>query len=262
MTRNRRERSTLLAVLLTGIAGCPLASAQAAGGTGGAGIPVAIAPSTGAIGYGDPHTRSIVAKPSVLLGRRIDVRGTMPSAAHRTVVLQRLDARRGWRNVARARVRSSERFVIRWRTDRSGQINLRAVIAPLDRGRRTRSSRAAELVETALKQPAPPITVTVYRPAMATFYGPGFFGRQTACGQTLTPETVGVAHRRLPCGTLVRIMYRGRELTVPVIDRGPFNGTYEWDLTQATADALGFQTGGIGYARAATSPTAPAASAS
>jgi rare lipoprotein A (peptidoglycan hydrolase) len=35
---------------------------------------------------------------------------------------------------------------------------------------------------------------------------------------------------------------------VPVIDRGPFSGAYSWDLTQATADALGFQSSGsIGY---------------
>jgi len=70
-------------------------------------------------------------------------------------------------------------------------------------------------------------------------------------------ETQGVAHRRLPCGTLVLIMYRGRETTVPVIDRGPFAGSFTWDLTQATADSLGFQAGGIGYARAA-GPAAPA----
>jgi rare lipoprotein A (peptidoglycan hydrolase) len=51
-------------------------------------------------------------------------------------------------------------------------------------------------------------------------------------------------------------MYRSREITVPVIDRGPFSGTYSWDLTQATADALGFQgSGSIGYVRA--DPAAP-----
>ena len=37
---------------------------------------------------------------------------------------------------------------------------------------------------------------------------------------------------------------------MPVVDRGPFNGGYDWDLTQATADALGFTTSGaIGYVR-------------
>jgi hypothetical protein len=258
MTRTRRERACTLAVLLTGLSCCPGTGAVAQGsvGTGGAPMPDVIAPSTGGIGYGDPNTRSLVAKPAVLLGRRINVRGTIPGAADRQVILQRLDAKRGWRNVARARVRSSERFLVRWRPDRSGQVSLRAVLAPRRRSRHGHSRAAAAGLDTVAAQSAPVVAVTVYRPATASFYGPGFFGNQTACGITLMPDTQGVAHRRLPCGTLVLIMYRGRETTVPVIDRGPFNGTYTWDLTQATADALGFQTGGIGYARAA--PTAAA----
>jgi hypothetical protein len=259
MPTSSRDLATLLAVLITGMSCCAVAQAQAAPGTGGAAMPEVIAPSTGGTGYGDPGTRSLVATPTVLLGSRINVRGTMPDAAHRRVILQRLDTRRGWRNVARTRVRSSERFVFTWRPDRSGQLSLRAVIAPQQaRSREDRRGRAAA-IDKAAKLAAPVLAVTVYRPAMASFYGPGFFGRQTACGQTLTPDMFGVAHRRLPCGTLVLIMYRGREVTVPVIDRGPFNGTYDWDLTQATADALGFQAGGIGYARVKPAP-APAAS--
>ena len=90
---------------------------------------------------------------------------------------------------------------------------------------------------------------------MATFYGPGFFGQQTACGQTLAPDMHGVAHKKLPCGTLVAVTYAGREIVVPVIDRGPFHGGFSWDLTQATADALGFT--GIGAARSATRASSP-----
>jgi hypothetical protein len=89
----------LLAVLLTGLPCCAVAPARASDGTGGAVMPEVIAPSTGGIGYGDPGTRSLVAAPAVL-GERITVRGTMPGAAQRRAILQRLDARRGWRNVA------------------------------------------------------------------------------------------------------------------------------------------------------------------
>jgi rare lipoprotein A len=90
----------------------------------------------------------------------------------------------------------------------------------------------------------------VYRPSLATFFGPGLYGNQTACGQLLTPALLGVAHKSLPCGSLVAVLYDGRELVVPVIDRGPYNGAYSWDLTQATADSLGFeQSGTIGYIR-------------
>jgi hypothetical protein len=37
----------------------------------------------------------------------------------------------------------------------------------------------------------------------------------------------------------VRLLFRGRTIAVPVIDRGPY-GESEWDLTGATAERLGF----------------------
>jgi rare lipoprotein A len=82
--------------------------------------------------------------------------------------------------------------------------------------------------------------VTVHKVALATWFGPGFYGQTTACGQTLTPAVVGVAHRTLACGTLVKFSYRGHAVTVPVIDRGPYahNGA-QWDLTTEAARALG-----------------------
>jgi rare lipoprotein A (peptidoglycan hydrolase) len=74
---------------------------------------------------------------------------------------------------------------------------------------------------------------------IATWFGPGFYGQKTACGQTMTPVVVGVASRTLPCGTLVLVDYKGHKLTVPVIDRGPYahNGA-TWDLTWGAASAL------------------------
>jgi rare lipoprotein A (peptidoglycan hydrolase) len=74
---------------------------------------------------------------------------------------------------------------------------------------------------------------------IATWFGPGFYGQKTACGQTLTPSVVGVANRTLPCGTLVKVDYHGQTLVVPVLDRGPYadNGA-SWDLTAGAASAL------------------------
>ncbi len=74
---------------------------------------------------------------------------------------------------------------------------------------------------------------------IATWFGPGFYGKQTACGQTLTPTVVGVANRTLPCGTLVSVTYDGHSLTVPVLDRGPYSHHASWDLTAGAAQALG-----------------------
>jgi rare lipoprotein A len=76
---------------------------------------------------------------------------------------------------------------------------------------------------------------------VATWYGPGFFGRRTACGGIMRRSTQGVAHRHLPCGTRVTIYYRGLLKTVEVIDRGPYAHRASWDLTQATARDLGIQ---------------------
>ncbi len=73
---------------------------------------------------------------------------------------------------------------------------------------------------------------------IATWFGPGFYGQQTACGQTMTPVIVGVANRTLPCGTLVLVNYKGHQLTVPVIDRGPYAHGATWDLTWGAASAL------------------------
>lgn len=79
----------------------------------------------------------------------------------------------------------------------------------------------------------------VYKPSLTTWYGPGFFGNKTACGQRLRRRTVGVAHRKLPCGTDVHVLYKGATITVEVIDRGPFTNA-NWDLTQEAAERLNF----------------------
>lgn len=78
-----------------------------------------------------------------------------------------------------------------------------------------------------------------YRAVKATWYGPGLYGNQLACGGRLTHRTLGVAHRRLPCGTKVALRYHGRTVVVPVIDRGPYARGVSYDLTQATAQKLG-----------------------
>ena len=64
-----------------------------------------------------------------------------------------------------------------------------------------------------------------------SFYGPGFYDNRTACGLTLTKDLKGVAHRTLPCGTLVTFEWKGKTLTVPVVDRGPYVSGRIFDLT-------------------------------
>jgi rare lipoprotein A len=83
-------------------------------------------------------------------------------------------------------------------------------------------------------------TAARVRPSgVATWFGPGFYGKKTACGQTLTPSVIGLANRTLPCGTLVKVAYRNRTVTMPVLDRGPYSHIADWDLTAGAARALG-----------------------
>jgi rare lipoprotein A len=85
------------------------------------------------------------------------------------------------------------------------------------------------------------------RIAGASWYGPGLYGNHTACGQTLRPNTLGVAHKTLPCGTTVKFVYHGKTLVTEVIDRGPYVKGRVWDLTAAASEALGLE--GVGQVR-------------
>ena len=73
-----------------------------------------------------------------------------------------------------------------------------------------------------------------------SWYGPGFFGHGTACGQRYSKTIMGVAHRSLPCGTLVTVRNpkNGRQVTVPVIDRGPYVSGRTWDMSRALCNYL------------------------
>ncbi|MEO8689835.1 MAG: septal ring lytic transglycosylase RlpA family protein [Solirubrobacteraceae bacterium] len=191
--------------------------------SGGATAPQAAPPSPFALsGGGD-----------ALLGRRVRFRGAVAERlAGRTVVVQYLDAvTAAWTKQARTTVRPDGTFIARWRARQTGQFRLRAAV-----------SGAAHSAAV-----SPELPLTVYRGAVATWFGPGFYGNTTACGIELTPELVGVAHRSLPCGTNVLVHYGSRTLVLPVVDRGPFGSEARWDLTEAAAQQLGVtQTDRIG----------------
>ena len=59
------------------------------------------------------------------------------------------------------------------------------------------------------------------------------------------PDAMTAAHRRLPCGSKVRITYRGRSVTVTINDRGPFIRGREIDLSRGAARAIGLTHAGV-----------------
>lgn len=163
-----------------------------------------------------------VAEHHLLLGRSVRV-GGRAAAPYGTVV--RLQARRGsrWSTVDRAHAGRRGRYRLLWRPATTGSRALRVLAA----GRRRDAGRIA-----------------VYRRALASWFGPGLFGTPLACGGRLTERTVGVANKTLPCGTKLRLRYRGRSVTVRVVDRGPYVGAREFDLTAAVRARLRFD--GVG----------------
>jgi rare lipoprotein A len=215
MTFRIPTRGPLIALLCAGLA-LPAAAAADNGGTP--------APAPGGSGTVDPSF-VLVAPGSVYLGGSLQVSGAAADAAGRTVTIQTRDASGLWQSVATASADSAGRFSASWHPLLSGQYELRAAIS----GAQASDSSTASVSRQVL----------VYKPARASWYGPGFYGKRTACGKRLNRATTGVANRHLPCGTQVAIAYKGRSIVVAVIDRGPFTHGVQWDLTSATAKKLG-----------------------
>jgi rare lipoprotein A (peptidoglycan hydrolase) len=156
---------------------------------------------------------------NVRAGRRVLVRGAVaPTAAGVPVTLQIQRAGR-WRTLARARTDARGAFTLRHRVKRA--LSARARLHTPGGSRRIGR-------------------VNVFRTALASWYGPGLYGGRLGCGGTLSAGSLGVAHKSLPCGTKVTLRHGGKTVRVPVIDRGPYVGGREFDLTAATAQRLGF----------------------
>jgi rare lipoprotein A len=176
--------------------------------------------------------------PETAAGSRIAIE-TAPTSSH------------SWTQVATALIAPTGAFAAVWVPSSSGEVAIRAVLS---------GGLTSALVQTetgdngAGALPASGTTTTasttvttsallipIFKSAIATMYGPGLWNRHTFCGERLRKTTLGVASRTLKCGTKVEISFKGREITVPVIDRGPFANNATWDLTWATGKALGMK---------------------
>ena len=220
------------------------ASASAQGGTGGT------APPPQAQGEPPAGDMGVTTPRHAFVRDRVPVRGTARRTRRRVVTVEARSGGGAWTPVSRVRADRRGSFSAVWRPRRAGAYELRARTgAAAEDG----TGGTAVPVEVGARGSGFSTYVIVYEPAIATWYGPGFFGRQTACGIELTESTVGVAHRKLPCGTQVQIAFRERAIVVPVIDRGPFANDADWDLTQAAAQQLGMS----GTSRIGAMPLSP-----
>jgi rare lipoprotein A len=236
------------------IPGLAWAGGPGTGGAGtgpGAGTNPNVQSGTGTVSAtGDGITISSAASAFVRSG--VSVSGTVPASdAGAAVEIDQLPATPGssWIPVAVVNAASNGTFTAAWHAKGAGQLTIRAVLQ-------------GNQASTAASSP-PALSVTVYKRSIATLYGPGFYGHRTACGVTLRRRTIGVANRTLPCGTQVEVYYKGSVMTVPVIDRGPYAHHANWDLTMATARALGMTgTGLVGAASVSAAASSSSGSAS
>ena len=83
--------------------------------------------------------------------------------------------------------------------------------------------------------------------ALASWYGPGFDGEQTASGEVFDAGGLSTAHETLPMGTELIVSYGGKSVPVTVNDRGPFLGERELDLSRGAAKQLGLIKPGVDY---------------
>jgi len=177
----------------------------------GAGALLAAAPSAAA------STQINTKHLDVRVGDRASVTGlTEPSG---TVVFE-IRRRGRWVALDRARAGAYGRYVLHDRLHRPQSVPARV--------------RAADGSTRRLGR------LNVYREALASWYGPGLYGNHLACGGTLSPSRLGVANKSLPCGARVTLRHGRHVVRVPVIDRGPYSGAREFDLTERTARRLHF----------------------
>lgn len=86
---------------------------------------------------------------------------------------------------------------------------------------------------------------------LASYYGPGFNGEETASGEIFDQREMVAAHRTLPLGAVVRVtnLENGRRVVLRVIDRGPYGANYRKgtiiDVSMGAAKKLDFIEDGL-----------------
>lgn len=86
---------------------------------------------------------------------------------------------------------------------------------------------------------------------LASYYGPGFHGEETASGEIFDQRRMTAAHRTLPLGAVVRVtnLENGRAVVLRITDRGPYGANYRKgtviDVSKGAARRLDFLEDGL-----------------
>ncbi len=85
----------------------------------------------------------------------------------------------------------------------------------------------------------------------ASWYGPGFHGKQTANGEIFNKHELTAAHRTLQLPSIIKVtnLGNGRSVILRVNDRGPFAHNRILDVSERAAVVLGFKDKGVAKIR-------------
>jgi rare lipoprotein A (peptidoglycan hydrolase) len=91
----------------------------------------------------------------------------------------------------------------------------------------------------------------------ASWYGPGFQGKETANGETFDQKELTAAHPTLPMGTKAKVtnLENGKKVDVRINDRGPYADGRAIDLSGAAAKKLDMKGDGTAQVKIETKST-------
>jgi rare lipoprotein A (peptidoglycan hydrolase) len=97
----------------------------------------------------------------------------------------------------------------------------------------------------------------------ASWYGPGFQGKETANGESFDQKELTAAHPTLPMGTKAKVtnLENGKKVDVRINDRGPYSGDRAIDLSGAAAKKLDMKGDGTAQVKIETKSTNKASAA-
>lgn len=125
------------------------------------------------------------------------------------------------------------------------------------------SEQSSEQAKPANTQASPQkegtATVPVHKEVgEASWYGPGFHGKETSSGETFDQKKMTAAHPSLPMGTEAEVtnLENKKKVEVKINDRGPYIDNRVIDLSKAAAEKLKMKEDGTAQVKIVAKPSA------
>ncbi|MCK9619218.1 MAG: septal ring lytic transglycosylase RlpA family protein [Methylobacter sp.] len=117
------------------------------------------------------------------------------------------------------------------------------------------SEHSNEQAKQAQQQKESAATAPVHKEVgEASWYGPGFHGKETSSGEAFNQQEMTAAHPSLPMGTKAEVtnLENDKKVEVRINDRGPYAENRVIDLSSAAANKLDMKTDGTAQVKIVT----------